>query len=64
MRTQLASPLPEGELIELQGKISTLRKLQDSDLPTADSLDVLNELAQRIDEVCSSPACGDPAGVV
>ncbi len=64
MRAQLASPLPEGELIELQGKISTLRKLQDSDLPTADSLDVLNELAQRIDEVCGSPASGDPAGVV
>jgi hypothetical protein len=58
MRAQLASPLPESELIQLQGKISRLRKLQDSDLPTANSLADLNELALRIDEIF-----GDNAGV-
>ncbi len=58
MRAQLASPLPEDELIQLQGKISRLRKLQDSDLPTASSLADLNELALRIDEIF-----GDSAGV-
>jgi DNA primase len=63
MRAQLASPLPEDELIQLQGKISTLRKLQDSDLPTADSLEVLNDLALRIDEICGESAFGDSAGV-
>ena len=56
MRAQLASPLPEDELIQLQGKISLLRKLQDSDLLTADSLDGLNELALKIDEICGAPA--------
>ncbi|MCC7529324.1 MAG: DNA primase [Candidatus Melainabacteria bacterium] len=58
MRAQLASPLPEDELIQLQGKISRLRKLQDSDLPTASSLADLNELALKIDEIF-----GDSAGV-
>lgn len=58
MRAQLASPLPESELIQLQGKISRLRKLQDSDLPTANSLADLNELALRIDEIF-----GENAGV-
>ncbi len=56
MRTQLASPLPEDELVVLQGKISSLRKLQDSDLVTAESMDDLNELALRIDEIFGDPA--------
>lgn len=51
MRATLASTLPEDDLIELQGKISMLTRLQLSELPSASSLDELNELTTRINEI-------------
>jgi len=55
MRAQLADPsLPENELIDLQVKISDLRKLQESDLPTACTLEDLNDLTIKIDRITDS----------
>jgi len=51
MRATLASTLPEDDLIELQGKISMLTRLQLSELPSASSLDELNELTSKINEI-------------
>lgn len=51
MRATLASTLPEDDLIELQGKISMLTRLQLSELPSASSLDELRELTSKINEI-------------
>lgn len=56
LRAKLASQLPEDELVDLQVKISELRKLQDSFLPNANSLDDLNELVVKIDAITGGVA--------
>jgi hypothetical protein len=56
LRAKLASQLPEDELVDLQVKISELRKLQDSFLPNANSLDELNELVVKIDAITGGVA--------
>lgn len=56
LRAKLASQLPEDELVDLQVKISELRKLQGSFLPNANSLDELNELVVKIDAITGGVA--------
>ncbi|HEY9786969.1 MAG TPA: toprim domain-containing protein, partial [Candidatus Obscuribacterales bacterium] len=51
LRALLNSPLDERELIDLQGRILALRRLEERDLPSAESLEDLDELKRKIVEL-------------
>ncbi|MBC7998616.1 MAG: hypothetical protein IAF58_11765, partial [Leptolyngbya sp.] len=51
MRAQMVSSASESEQIELTGRILALRRLQESDLLAAETLDEIYDLKQKIDEI-------------
>lgn len=51
MRAEMVSSSSESEQIELTGRILALRRLQESDLMAAESLDEIYDLKRKLDEI-------------